>query len=307
VSTSYDALAEALGSKQITYAPGYPLEEEDGNADSLRAAAVETARAADVALVFAGLPPASETEGSDRTTLQMPDAHNRPIEAVAEAQPSTGVVLSNGSAVAMPWRSAPKAILETWLAGQAGGRAKADVLLGRTNPSGKLSSTFPKQRSDAPAYINFPGTDREVLYGERFFVGYRHYDERDIEPLYPFGHGLSYTTFEVSDLSLDADSPPTAGAPGLPGSGTSRKWPSPRGRPKRCSLPFRRGTSPPGIPAGTDGPSRAGPTRCAWAHPRAIFHCGRQSRLRGPLQTRGRCSTDTPPSASGSKIRKVDR
>jgi len=150
VSASYDALAEALGSKQITYAPGYPLDEEDGNADSLRAEAVETARAADVALVFAGLPPASETEGSDRATLQMPGPHNRLIEAVAEAQPSTGVVLSNGSAVAMPWRSAPKAILETWLAGQAGGRVKADVLLGRTNPSGKLSSTFPKQRSDTP-------------------------------------------------------------------------------------------------------------------------------------------------------------
>jgi len=205
VSTAYDALADALGSDQITYTSGYPLNEDDGDADSLRADAVETARTADVALVFAGLPPASETEGSDRTTLRMPESHARLIEAVAEAQPSTGVVLSNGSAVAMPWRSAPKAILETWLAGQAGGRAKADVLLGRTNPSGKLAATFPKQLSDTPAFLNYPGEDREVRYGERFFVGYRYYDEKGIEPLYPFGYGLSYTTFEVSDLSLDAD------------------------------------------------------------------------------------------------------
>jgi beta-glucosidase len=206
VSTTYEALASALGEDQLTYAAGYPLGEDGGDADSLRAEAVEAARSADVALVFAGLPPASETEGSDRTQLRMPDLHNRLIDAVAEAQSSTGVVLSNGSAVAMPWRDAPKAILETWLAGQAGGAAKADVLLGRTNPSGKLSSTFPTRLSDTPAYLNFPGEDREVVYGERFFVGYRYYDEKDIEPLYPFGYGLSYTTFEVENLTLTAES-----------------------------------------------------------------------------------------------------
>ena len=205
VSTTYDALTDALGTDQVTYAAGYPLEEE-GDADALRAEAVEAARAADVALVFAGLPPAAETEGRDRTTLRMPEAHNRLIAAVADAQPSTGVVLSNGSAVAMPWRDAPKAILETWLAGQAGGQAKADVLLGRANPSGKLASTFPKRLADTPAYLNFPGEDREVVYGERFFVGYRYYDEKNVEPLYPFGYGLSYTSFAVGDLTLSADS-----------------------------------------------------------------------------------------------------
>lgn len=205
VSTTYDALTDALGTDQVTYAAGYPLEEE-GDADALRAEAVEAARAADVALVFAGLPPAAETEGRDRTTLRMPEAHNRLIAAVADAQPATGVVLSNGSAVAMPWRDAPKAILETWLAGQAGGQAKADVLLGRANPSGKLASTFPKRLADTPAYLNFPGEDREVVYGERFFVGYRYYDEKNVEPLYPFGHGLSYTSFAVGDLTLSADS-----------------------------------------------------------------------------------------------------
>jgi beta-glucosidase len=205
VSTTYDALTDALGTGQVTYAAGYPLEEE-GDADALRAEAVEAARAADVALVFAGLPPAAETEGRDRTTLRMPEAHNRLIAAVADAQPATGVVLSNGSAVAMPWRDAPKAILETWLAGQAGGQAKADVLLGRANPSGKLASTFPKRLDDTPASLNFPGEDREVVYGERFFVGYRYYDEKNVEPLYPFGHGLSYTSFAVGDLTLSADS-----------------------------------------------------------------------------------------------------
>jgi beta-glucosidase len=139
----------------------------------------------------------------------MPAAHDRLIAAVADAQPATGVVLSNGAAVAMPWRDAPKAILETWLAGQAGGAATADVLLGRTNPSGKLASTFPKTLADTPAHLNFPGEDRTVLYGERFFVGYRYYDEKDVEPLYPFGYGLSYTSFEVSALTLSADAAPS--------------------------------------------------------------------------------------------------
>ncbi len=206
VSTAYEGFANVLGEDQLTYAAGYSLGEDGGDADSLRAAAVEAARSADVALVFAGLPPASEAEGSDRTQLQMPESHNRLIDAVTDAQPSTGVVLSNGSAVAMPWRDGPKAILETWLAGQAGGAAKADVLFGRVNPSGKLASTFPKRLSDTPAYLNFPGEDREVLYGERFFVGYRYYDEKDIEPLFPFGHGLSYTSFDVNTLTLSADS-----------------------------------------------------------------------------------------------------
>ncbi|MFB6248794.1 MAG: beta-glucosidase [Salinibacter sp.] len=205
VSAPYDALADALGADRLTYAAGYPLGEDGGDVEALRAEAVEAARAADVALVCAGLPPTAETEGADRTTLRMPAAHNRLIAAVADAQPATGVVLSTGSAVAMPWRDAPKAILETWLAGQAGGAATADVLLGRTSPSGKLASTFPARIEDTPAYLTFPGEDREVLYGERVFVGYRYYDERDIEPLYPFGHGLSYTSFEVHDLTLSAD------------------------------------------------------------------------------------------------------
>jgi len=205
VVSTYEALADAVGEDRLTYASGYPLGDDEQNADSLRAGAVETARAADVALVFAGLPPAAETEGADRTTLRMPEAHNRLIEAVADAVPSTGVVLSNGSAVAMPWHEAPEAILETWLAGQAGGAATADVLLGRTNPSGKLATTFPKRLSDTPAFLNFPGEDREVLYGERVFVGYRYYDEAGVEPLYPFGYGQSYTTFDVSTLTLDAD------------------------------------------------------------------------------------------------------
>jgi len=206
VSTAYHALTDALGADRVTYAAGYPLGEDARDAEALRVEAVEAAQEADVALVFAGLPPASETEGVDRTELKMPELHNRLIETVATAQPATGVVLSNGSAVAMPWRDAPKAILETWLAGQAGGAAKADVLLGRTNPSGKLAATFPKRLADTPAYLNFPGEDREVLYGERFFVGYRYYDEKDIEPLYPFGYGLSYTSFEIENLALSTDS-----------------------------------------------------------------------------------------------------
>jgi beta-glucosidase len=206
MSSVHDGLLDAFGEKQVTYAPGYPYGEGSGDVKVLREEAVKAACQADVALVFGGLPPGSEAEGTDRSKLQMPEEQNRLIEAVSEAQPSTAVVLSNGSAVAMPWHEEPKAILETWLAGQAGGEAKTDVLLGDASPSGRLPVTFPKRLADTPAHLNFPGEDREVRYGERFFVGYRYYDERDIEPLYPFGHGLSYTRFEMDSFSLNTDS-----------------------------------------------------------------------------------------------------
>jgi beta-glucosidase len=151
------------------------------------------------------LPLHYESEGIDRQHIDLPPSHNRLIEEISGRQPNTVVVLTNGSAVAMPWVDSVPAIVEGWLGGQAGAGAVADVVFGRVNPSGKLAETFPVRLEDTPAYLNFPGEDGEVLYGERIFVGYRYYDKRRIEPLFPFGHGLSYTEFSYSDLEVSAE------------------------------------------------------------------------------------------------------
>lgn len=201
---AYDELTALLGDAvKVHYADGYP--EEDRVDETLLREAAEVAKAADVAVVFIGLPDAYEVEGMDRKHIDLPPSHNRLVEEICRVQPNTVVVLSNGSAVAMPWVDRPKAILEGWLGGQAGGGAVADVLLGRVNPSGKLSETFPVRLEDTPAYLNFPGDGHNVRYGEGVFVGYRYYEKKGIKPLFPFGHGLSYTTFEYSDLRLSKD------------------------------------------------------------------------------------------------------
>jgi len=134
----------------------------------------------------------------------MPPSHNKLIDEIAVVQKNTVVVLTNGSAVTMPWMNNVSGVLETWLGGQAGAGGIADVLFGKVNPSGKLAETFPMKLEDTPAFFNFPGEQGNVVYGERFFVGYRYYDERKIEPLFPFGYGLSYTNFEYSELKLSS-------------------------------------------------------------------------------------------------------
>jgi beta-glucosidase len=187
---------------KVSYAQGYKL--SDDNDTSLIDEAKKVAAAADIALVFAGLPLQYESEGIDRTHIHMPASHNKLISEIASVQKNTVAVLTNGSAVTMPWINEVDGILETWLGGQAGAGAVADVLFGKVNPSGKLAETFPMKLEDTPSYFNFPGEQGEVLYGERIFVGYRYYDEKKIEPLFPFGFGLSYTTFEYSDLKLSA-------------------------------------------------------------------------------------------------------
>lgn len=187
---------------EISYAQGYNL--SDDNELSLIDEAKRIASAADIALVFAGLPQHYESEGIDRTHIDMPTSHNKLISEIAAVQKNTVVVLTNGSAVTMPWINEVESILETWLGGQAGAGAIADVLFGKVNPSGKLAETFPVKLEDTPSFFNFPGEQGEVLYGERIFVGYRYYDEKKIEPLFPFGFGLSYTTFEYSDLKLSS-------------------------------------------------------------------------------------------------------
>ena len=187
---------------EITYSAGYSLADDDDL--SLVDAAVEVAADADLALVMAGLPLSYESEGIDRKHIDLPPSHNKLISDVAKVQPNTAIILTNGSAIAMPWVNEVSAILETWLGGQAGAGAIADAVFGVVNPSGKLAETFPVRLEDSPAFLNFPGEDGQVIYGERMFVGYRYYDKLNIEPLFPFGHGLSYTEFGYSNLKLSS-------------------------------------------------------------------------------------------------------
>jgi len=132
-----------------------------------------------------------ESEGFDRASLEMPAGHNRLIAAVSSVQSNVVVVLMNGSAITMPWLGRVKAIVEAYLCGQAGGGAIADVLTGKVNPSGKLAETFPNRLEDTPAFPNFPGQNGQASYGEGVFIGYRHYDKKAVEPMFPFGFGLT--------------------------------------------------------------------------------------------------------------------
>ena len=212
--TLHDELVALIGpTGRVTYAAGYG---EDGVADpALLDEAREAAQRARTAVVVVGLPGSYEEEGADRARLDLPPGHTALVEAVLEAQPRAVVVLLNGSAVTLPWAERSPALVEGWLGGQAGGGAIADVLLGRVNPSGKLAETFPARLEDTPAYLSFPddGTGR-VPFAEGLFTGYRWYDARRIAPLFPFGHGLSYTTFSYSDLTVEQPA-----APGRDGAG----------------------------------------------------------------------------------------
>lgn len=192
---------EAAEGYPVSYARGYEILKDEPNA-GLIAEAVKLAEESEVAVIFAGLPDRYESEGYDRTHLNLPDCQNVLIEEVAKVQPNTVVVLHNGSPVLLPWADKVKAILEVYLGGQAVGEAAVDLLYGKANPSGKLAETFPLRLQDNPSYLNFPGTKRTVEYREGVYIGYRYYDAKDMDVLYPFGFGLSYTTFDYSDLAL---------------------------------------------------------------------------------------------------------
>ncbi|HEX2907918.1 MAG TPA: glycoside hydrolase family 3 C-terminal domain-containing protein, partial [Phototrophicaceae bacterium] len=167
--------------------------------------AVKIAAQAEVALLYIALPPFKESEGYDRPDIDLTEQEVALIKAVTAVQPRSVVILNNGSAVAMrEWIEGTAAVLEAWMMGQAGGGAIADVLFGKVNPSGRLAETFPLRLSDTPAYLNFPGENGEVRYGEGLFIGYRYYDARQIEVLFPFGYGLSYTTFDYSNLRVSS-------------------------------------------------------------------------------------------------------
>jgi beta-glucosidase len=172
-------------------------------AEALASEAVAAARDAGAVLFFAGLPQAAEAEGRDRRHIDLPAVQLDLLERVLEVNPRVVVVLSNGSVVRLSrFADRVPAIVEGWLLGQAGGGAIADVLFGRVNPSGRLAETVPLRIEDTPAWTSFPGTGLHVTYGEGIFVGYRWYDARDLAVQFPFGHGLSYTTFGYSGLEV---------------------------------------------------------------------------------------------------------
>ena len=198
VDGALDAL-EALG-VDVSFAEGYaPGGKPD---DALFAEAVALAKEKDIVLVFAGLPDEYESEGFDRSTLDMPESHVRLIDAVAEANPNTIVLLQLGAPVVMPWADKVKGILVSYLGGQAAGSGCADVLTGRVCPGGRLAETWPISLEDTPCNAIYPGTGKTVEYRESLFVGYRYYDTAEKPVAYPFGFGLSYTSFEYSDLKV---------------------------------------------------------------------------------------------------------
>ncbi|MFB9758669.1 glycoside hydrolase family 3 C-terminal domain-containing protein [Ectobacillus funiculus] len=198
-----EEIQKTVGSStNVLYADGYSL-----TSDAIDAALLEEAKraaaAAGTVILFVGLPDRYESEGYDRQHLRMPDNHLALLNAVAEVNENIVVVLSNGSPIEMPWLPKAKGVLEGYLGGQALGGAIADLLFGDANPSGKLAETFPQRLSDNPSFLHFPGEGDKVEYKEGIFVGYRYYDAKGVEPLFPFGYGLSYTTFEYSNLSID--------------------------------------------------------------------------------------------------------
>ena len=199
VTAAWDVIKDM---PNVSYAQGF-VDDKDQTDEALLEEAVQTATKADIAVIFAGLPDSFESEGYDRTHMRMPDCQNELIAKVAAVQPNTVVVLHNGSPVEMPWADQVKGIVEAYLGGQAVGGAVCDILFGKVNPSGRLPETFPKKLEDNPSYLSYIGEGDMVEYREGIFVGYRYYDKKKMDVLFPFGYGLSYTAFDYSNLRVD--------------------------------------------------------------------------------------------------------
>ena len=205
VEVALDELIAIVGEERITFAPGYRIGRRDTGHDAadLLARAVAAAAAAETVVCFLGLPAHDESEGFDRTHMRLPAGQLQLIAAVAAANPQVIVVLVNGSTVEMTsWVHRVPAVLECWLGGQAAGGGVADVLTGRAEPGGRLAETIPVHLEDMPSTLNFPGDSGVVRYGEGIFIGYRAHDRLGHDVAFPFGHGLSYTTFEIGDLDV---------------------------------------------------------------------------------------------------------
>ncbi len=199
ISNAFDELCKT--GFNPSYAPGYN-KKSDAISQTLINDAIENSKHADIVLVFIGLTEAYESEGYDRKHLHLPDSHNRLVEELCKVNENVVVVLAGGSPVKMPWLYDVKAVLNSYLGGQAGGEAVVDILTGAVNPSGKLAETYPIHLHHTPCCKNFPGNAKTVEYRESVYVGYRYYDSAMKNVLFPFGFGLSYTKFEYSDIKL---------------------------------------------------------------------------------------------------------
>jgi beta-glucosidase len=205
VDNPFKELQKSAGDAELSYAEGYP----DGAAfdQALIDTAVKNAQSAEVALLYLALPESKESEGYDRPDLDLPPQQVALIKAVTAVQPKTVVILNNGAPVVMSeWIDGSAAVLEAWMMGQAGGGAIADVLYGKVNPCGRLAETYPLRLVDTPAHINFPGGNGAVRYGEGIFIGYRYYDAKEVPVQFPFGYGMSYTTFAYKNPKVSAAS-----------------------------------------------------------------------------------------------------
>ncbi|MEZ3485015.1 MAG: glycoside hydrolase family 3 C-terminal domain-containing protein [Lachnospiraceae bacterium] len=198
VSSALDAVS---GNANITYAKGFPAN-DDIYDETLAKEALEAAKAADKVVIFVGLPDSFESEGYDRTHMRLPGCQNRLIEEILAVQSEVIIVLHNGSPVEMPWLTGVKGLLEAYLGGQAVGEAVTDILFGKTCPCGKLAESMPYKLSDNPSYLSF-GDGENVKYQEGIFVGYRYYDAKEMPVAFPFGYGLSYTSFVYGNLQID--------------------------------------------------------------------------------------------------------
>jgi beta-glucosidase len=203
VDNPFIELQKLAGTATLSYAEGYPA---DGSYDQgFIDEAINHARVAEVALLYLALPETKESEGYDRPDLDLTPQQVALIKAVTAVQPRTIVILNNGAPVVMSeWIDGTAAVLEAWMMGQAGGGAIADILYGKVNPSGRLAETFPFRLVDTPASINFPGENGKVRYGEGIFIGYRYYDAKEIPVQFPFGYGMSYTTFIFKNPKVSA-------------------------------------------------------------------------------------------------------
>ena len=205
IDTAFDAITEK--GVKVTYAPGYSTDKKNKVTDEqFIAQAVEAARGKDAVILFIGLTEEFESEGFDRTHIGIPALHTKLVEAVCGINPNVIVAISGGAVIEMPWANKVQAILNCYLGGESSGGAAADILFGDVNPSGKLAETYPLSLSDNPSYNYFPGDVSTVEYRESVFVGYRYYDSANKAVQFPFGFGLSYTTFEYSDLTVSANS-----------------------------------------------------------------------------------------------------
>ncbi len=203
VTSALDS-AKAKG-RNVEYVKGFPAQKDEPLDKAELDKAIAAAKDADVVVIFAGLPDVIESEGYDRANMNMPEAQNELIKAVAEVNSNTVVVLHNGSPVETPWADDVAAILEMYLGGQGVGEATDQLLYGEKNPSGHLAETFPLRVQDNPSYLNFNTDPEKCYYNEGVYVGYRYYDKKMMPVRWAFGHGLSYTTFELSNLRVSAD------------------------------------------------------------------------------------------------------